>query len=106
MYLTKNGCSIYDNRPQSCRDYECAFRMYPLNKKLRPDRAGFQVLFSNTKLGKTILFFYHGKIDKLAKKLFERMIKKSELKTMPVIERPIGAGQHNNGKYIIRPSSS
>ena len=89
IYLTNQGCSIYEDRPESCRVYECAFRMYPLDKKLRPDRAGFQILFSKTKLGDTILFYYHGKINKIAKKLFARITKKPELRNMPIIERPI-----------------
>lgn len=89
LYLTNEGCSIYENRPQSCREYECAFRMYPLDKKLRPDRSGFQILFSKTKLGDTILFFYHGKVNKLARKLFDRLIKKGPLRNMPVIQRPM-----------------
>ena len=89
LYLTDQGCSIYENRPESCRVYECGFRMYPLDKKLRPDKSGFQILFSKTKLGETILFFYHGKVNKFARKLFVRLVKKGPLKNMPIIERPM-----------------
>lgn len=37
----KNGCAIYDTRPQLCRDYHCGWRQLPiLDDDWRPDRSG------------------------------------------------------------------
>ncbi len=35
------GCTIYESRPKSCRDFFCAWRMMPrLGPEWRPDRSG------------------------------------------------------------------
>jgi hypothetical protein len=37
----RGGCTIYDTRPQLCRDYHCGWRQLPiLNDDWRPDRSG------------------------------------------------------------------
>lgn len=37
------GCNIYDERPQSCRDYQCAWSLGDLPDNTRPDISGFMV---------------------------------------------------------------
>ena len=37
----KNNCTIYENRPQSCRELSCAYhQMSQVSVKLRPDNCG------------------------------------------------------------------
>jgi hypothetical protein len=39
------GCTIYDSRPKSCRDFYCAWRMIPaLGPDWRPDRSGVFIM--------------------------------------------------------------
>lgn len=36
-----NGCTIYETRPQTCKDYECAWLGQPdAPEELRPDKCG------------------------------------------------------------------
>jgi len=35
------GCSIYENRPPICMDFNCAYITHNLNIKYRPDKCGF-----------------------------------------------------------------
>lgn len=37
----KRPCTVYDTRPDACRDYECAYTLHSLKPNLRPDRSGF-----------------------------------------------------------------
>jgi hypothetical protein len=38
------GCSIYADRPTSCRNYQCVWTLTgPLDERWRPDRAGFLI---------------------------------------------------------------
>lgn len=39
-YLVADGCSIYDKRPQDCRDYYCGWRLGVGHVDHRPDRVG------------------------------------------------------------------
>jgi len=39
--LCKNGCTVYELRPQSCQDCFCCYRKSPTGlKKYRPDKCG------------------------------------------------------------------
>jgi len=48
--LEGGGCSIYEERPKPCRDYECLwlflFKKGKINLKYRPDKSGFMVTAS------------------------------------------------------------
>jgi len=49
-----NGCTIYEKRPDECRNFECAFlQMEKVNIALRPDKCGvmFEMLSDNIFLG-------------------------------------------------------
>jgi len=39
-HLCERGCAIYESRPSSCREYDCAWLQGYLAEKLRPDRCG------------------------------------------------------------------
>ena len=39
-YQGEGGCTNYDNRPASCRAFECAFYQAGGNPALRPDNCG------------------------------------------------------------------
>lgn len=43
-----DGCIIYGNHPQSCKDFECAYYQGGNNIKLRPDKCGI-VFFKKNK---------------------------------------------------------
>ena len=77
MYLTDKGCSIYDTRPQTCRDFKCAFLFFDLDKKLRPDKAGFIMSHHYHNVhGPCYTAYVVGKISNLARKLLRRARKK------------------------------
>ena len=54
-----SGCTIYDQRPQSCRDFECVWLQtqskpgHKMAPELRPDRC--HVVLATTDDGKTII---------------------------------------------------
>jgi len=39
-HLTKDGCGIYETRPDECKNFECFFTRGFIPKKLRPDKVG------------------------------------------------------------------
>ena len=45
----KGGCSIYQSRPQTCKDYKCAYLVGGWNEALRPDKCG--VIIDSSKNG-------------------------------------------------------
>lgn len=45
----KGGCTIYESRPQVCRNFKCAYLVGGWNKSLRPDKCGAIII--NTKDG-------------------------------------------------------
>jgi len=38
--ISKKGCSIYKDRPQDCKDFECAYLQTQAPIELRPDNCG------------------------------------------------------------------
>ena len=52
-HLTSQGCGIYDQRPDSCRVFDCGWKRFSsrqgvnITPKLRPDRAGFMIYIQN-----------------------------------------------------------
>jgi Fe-S-cluster containining protein len=42
-FLIKEHCSIYDNRPKVCRDYQCAWTQNLFGEDMRPDKIGLMV---------------------------------------------------------------
>lgn len=37
-FLECNGCGVHKARPESCRDYQCAWSQHLLPEELRPDK--------------------------------------------------------------------
>lgn len=42
-FLENNKCGVYKARPETCRDYQCAWTQQLLPEEMRPDRCGFLV---------------------------------------------------------------
>lgn len=42
-FLECNGCGVHKARPESCRDYQCAWSQYLLSDEMRPDKCGVLV---------------------------------------------------------------
>jgi hypothetical protein len=40
QHLCERGCAIYESRPTSCREYDCAWLQGYLSENHRPDRSG------------------------------------------------------------------
>ena len=40
VHLAPIGCGIYESRPQSCRDYDCAWLHGHFSEEQRPDKTG------------------------------------------------------------------
>tara|TARA_R100000664_G_scaffold21340_1_gene30668 strand:+ start:295 stop:663 length:369 start_codon:yes stop_codon:yes gene_type:complete len=74
MYLTDQGCSIYETRPQTCRDFQCAYLILNFPRKLRPDRAGFIIrLLDHGIHGHVYACYKIRQMTKFAKKLIRRI---------------------------------
>lgn len=41
-----NGCTIYNSRPKSCREFECCYATNDWNVALRPDNCGVMIVNS------------------------------------------------------------
>ena len=37
-FLECNGCGVHKARPESCRDYQCAWSQHLLPEEMRPDK--------------------------------------------------------------------
>ncbi len=46
---TRDGCSVYEHRPPSCAQFECAWRLSHVPKNLRPSKTG-AVIASNNRM--------------------------------------------------------
>lgn len=58
VHLTDKGCGIYEDRPQSCKDFICGFLAFEFFKpRLRPDRCGFVCCPQETDFGATLINF-------------------------------------------------
>lgn len=42
-HCIQSGCSIYDNRPESCRNFECSWLIGSVPESLRPDVCGVMI---------------------------------------------------------------
>lgn len=43
IFLVKQDCTIYTDRPETCRKYQCAWTQGLLPENLRPDQSGIMV---------------------------------------------------------------
>jgi hypothetical protein len=50
LHCVNDGCEIYGNHPQACKDFECAFFQGGTNKELRPDRCGVMFVKRNERI--------------------------------------------------------
>lgn len=55
--LTSQGCGIYDDRPETCREFECVYKSIEMAPRMRPDRAGFMMTRQWTKYGDSLVMF-------------------------------------------------
>ena len=46
-FLIKGLCSIYNDRPKMCRDYQCAWTQHLFDEDLRPDKCGLMISVEN-----------------------------------------------------------
>lgn len=42
-FLEENKCGIYDDRPEACKNYQCAWSQHLLLEEMRPDKCGIIV---------------------------------------------------------------
>ena len=87
-FLNKNcgGCGDYDNRPQDCRGFQCAWSENILPIDHRPDKTGIMVYHVDSHMGRTMFVTEtrEGAFDEsFAQK--EMIISLSELRKTPLI---------------------
>jgi len=58
--LCETGCSIYQNRPQTCRAFECGWLLGAMDDDWRPDKSGI-MLTCNDPFGKRSIFAWEVK---------------------------------------------
>lgn len=79
IFLVKEKCAIYESRPDSCKNYQCAWSQGLLDIDMRPDKSGLLVsiekdksgnqFFSVIEIRKNMPFENYKKIEEAAKKL-------------------------------------
>lgn len=85
IFLVKEKCSIYENRPEVCRNYFCAWSQGILDHDMRPDKCGLLVSVNDTidyeknnlpkkhltsiEIHNSVKYEFHQKLDKCAKRL-------------------------------------
>lgn len=42
-FLDENGCGVHKARPETCRNYQCAWSQYLLPEEMRPDKCNILV---------------------------------------------------------------
>jgi len=57
VHCTGSACGIYQSRPRSCRDFDCAYSMGVFGDvpELRPDALGVMLYAANTELPAFVL---------------------------------------------------
>ena len=48
--VLQKGCSIYEDRPKVCKDFECAYLQAGNNIELRPDKCGVMFFKKNERI--------------------------------------------------------
>lgn len=85
VFLIKAKCSVYNDRPDFCRKYQCAWSQYLLHDDMRPDRCGLMVSVENDKetgkqylkvveVWKNVPYESYEKLDECAKKIGAKWI--------------------------------
>jgi hypothetical protein len=47
VFLVHKVCSVYNDRPNTCRNYQCAWSQQLIDEDLRPDKSGVLVSVEN-----------------------------------------------------------
>lgn len=78
IFLVEEKCTVYETRPQVCRNYQCAWSQNLLDHDMRPDQSGIMVSVETDKnkkqyfkamdLIKTVPYETYIKLDRAAKK--------------------------------------
>lgn len=50
FFCVDNGCEIYGDHPQVCKDFECAYLQGGTNIELRPDKCGVMFFKKNDRI--------------------------------------------------------
>lgn len=91
----KNGCGIYETRPEECSGFECMYRQAPrCSEDVRPDK--IRTVFE--KVSDRIIFGTYDQHLKKASSVLERQIVDFKSQGYSVILRKAGT----NSKVIIR----
>jgi hypothetical protein len=66
---TDKGCTIYPERPQMCRDFQCSWSRLPLSEEWRPDRCEILLIAEpenpETGIKAGIKFFFFGSLSRV-----------------------------------------
>ena len=57
-HLDAKGCSIYEARPDACKDFSCAWLLGQMPKSYKPEKTGMVVWAGYTQLGLTVFGSY------------------------------------------------
>lgn len=93
-----NGCEIYGDHPQSCKDFECAYLQGGNNIELRPDKCGIMFFKKNEKIFVGVVV---KKVTDLAKGQIESFNKQGySVVLLKLGEKPLimPADKHNHTK--------
>ena len=70
VHICERGCAIYESRPNSCREYDCAWLQGHLPEKHRPDKSGIVWTFERIEgfdglLAQAMLLNEHVPMDRI-----------------------------------------
>jgi len=105
IFLVKKKCTIYETRPQVCRNYQCAWTQYLLDEDMRPDKCGLMVsveinnnvqYLKAIEIWKNVPFESYEKLEKCANKLNTKWVKVSYHEHNIHNQRRCGSGHCGN----------
>lgn len=80
QYCNSGGCTIYDSRPDVCKNFTCAYLTGSWGLKLRPDKCGVMIYNGAIKGYQALMFVEPSEVDPLIINQIEFMQKTYRIK--------------------------
>lgn len=98
-YLTQHGCGIYQNRPPTCRNFQCAWLKLELKPMMRPNRCGFILSFDEASKDGLRAICYKNSLGSVCRKAKKWLEKKFTKNKMPILWRNPDGTYDNRGEH-------
>lgn len=86
-HASKNGCSIYENRPLGCKIYACVWYNYHWPNHLRPDMLGTMIDMVDVRLRRrtiTVLHLWEDRVGALNNPITQKLMDDAKEDRFPI----------------------